>query len=225
MGTWSRTLSMTTATEIPSGVLAPAIEEMLRLQNDHWHFFQFVKTLDQADKYNPVKSYPVDKEYLKWLSTRIVHEPLLAIVKHRRMIITWTCCAVATWDAMMHEGRMNAMLSKKEEHADDLVQRCKFIYDNIPDSAFPVPKPRAEYKYTELLFPEIDSKIKGFPQGAEQLRQFTCSRIFADEIAFWNRARETFTAMKPTIEGGGQITLLSTRFPGFFKDLVEDRLD
>jgi hypothetical protein len=31
--------------------------------------------------------------------------------------------------------------------------------------------------------------------------------------------------MKPTIEGGGQICLVSTRFPGFFKELVEDALD
>lgn len=217
---------METATTSPElGVLSPVIEQMLRLQQDHWFFFGYVKTLDQADKYDPVKKYPVEKEYLKWLSQKIVDEPLVSIVKHRRMLATWTCCAVALWDAMLHEGRLDAMLSKKEEHADDLVKRCKFIYDNLDEDAFPIPKPKCEYKYTELWFPEIDSKIKGFPQGAEQLRQFTCSRIFADEIAFWNRARETFTAMKPTIEGGGQICLLSTRFPGFFKDVVEDKLE
>ena len=28
--------------------------------------------------------------------------------------------------------------------------------------------------------------------------------------------------MRPTIEGGGQIVLVSSSFPGFFKKLVED---
>jgi len=133
-------------------------------------------------------------------------------------------CALWLWDAMFGIGRFNAMMSKKEEDSDELVRRCKFIYDNIPAGALPV-KPVMEYKYTTLKFPEIDSQIKGFAQGADQLRQFTCSRILGDEMAFWPAARASFVAMKPTLEGGGQVVLVSTRYPGFFKDLIEDVLD
>jgi len=131
---------------------------------------------------------------------------------------------VGAWDAAFHEGRNIAYMSKKEEDADDLVRRCKFILDNIPKDALPI-KLKYEYKYTELKFPEIDSRIKAFPQGEDQLRQYTCSRIFADEIAFWPHARASFVGMKPTIEGGGSICLLSTRFPGFYQELIEDRLE
>ena len=152
----------------------------------------------------------------------MVEEPLFALVKHRRMVCTWSMCLVFLWDAMFYEGRFNALISKKEEDSDDLVRRCKFIYDNLPKGII---KPKATYKYTELAFPEIDSKIKGFAQGPDQLRQYTCSRIGGDEIAFWPQARATFVAMKPTLEGGGKVTLISTRYPGFFKELIEDTLD
>lgn len=182
-----------------------------------------VFTLDQADKTEPVKRYP-NKEYLKYIVNTIEGETLCAIVKHRRMVITWTLCGVFLHDAIFNEGRFNAIMSKKEEDSDELVRRCEFIYDNIPESVLPV-KPRKSYKYTQLSFPEIDSVIKGVAQGKDQLRQYTCSRVGADEIAFWPSALESFVAMKPTIEGGGKVTLISTRFPGFFKDLIEDTLD
>jgi hypothetical protein len=140
------------------------------------------------------------------------------------MIATWTACGVLLHDAMFNEGRFNAIMSKKEEDADELVRRCMFMYENISPSKLPV-KPKMKYKYTELSFPEIDSKIKAFAQGTDQLRQYTCSRVVGDEIAFWPFALQAFVSMKPTIEGGGKITLLSTRFPGFYKELIEDTLD
>jgi len=119
------------------------------------------------------------------------------------------------------------VISKKEEDSDDLVRRCKFIYDNLDSKIIPI-KPLANYKYTELSFPEIDSVIKGFPSGSDQLRQRTCSRIWGDEFAFWENGEAALVAMKPTIEGGGQIALISTRsirFSGFFKKIIEDTID
>lgn len=209
--------------EIP--VIDSSTEVLLRLRRGAWAFLSSaVFTLDQANQWSPIRRYPSELEYLHWIVDRIVDDPLVAVVKHRRMVITWTICGVALWDAMFHEGRFIALISKKEEDSDELVRRCRFIYDNIPREALPI-KPVAEYKYTSLRFPEIDTVIKGFAQGADQLRQYTSSRVFCDEIAFWPQARATFTALKPTIEGGGKVCLVSTRYPGFFQAVVEDRLD
>lgn len=201
------------------------MEKLLRYRANPWEFaVQCVRTLDETDKWSPIKPFPSELDYLKLLLQAIVDERLLALVKSRRMFCTWAICIVALWDAMLHEGRFIPLVSKKEEDSDELVQRCRFIYENIPPDALPI-KPVMEYKYTQLSFPEINSKIKGFPQGPDQLRQYTCSRIFADEIAFWPQARETVNAMKPTLEGGGKVCLVSTRYPGFFKELVEDTFD
>lgn len=200
------------------------IDRLRLYSKSTWDFMKdCVFTMDQADKQEPIKKYP-DKPYLKYVTETIADETLCAIVKHRRMIITWTLCGVFTHDAMFNEGRFNALMSKKEEDSDELVRRCKFIHESIPEKILPV-KPRGVYKYTQYSFPEIDSAIKGVAQGKDQLRQYTCSRIGADEIAFWPSALESFVAMKPTIEGGGKVCLVSTRFPGFFKELIEDTLD
>lgn len=201
----------------------------LRSRRSVWGFASTcVWTLDQADRWAPIKKFPSDPEgpgaYLRYILEVAERDPLVAIVKHRRMLITWTMCVLALWDAMFHEGRHIAMVSKKEEDSDELVRRCQFIYENIPKSVLPI-KPRMDAKYTTIKFPEIDSMIKGYAQGPDQLRQYTCSRVICDEIAFWPQARATFVSLKPTIEGGGKVCLLSTRFPGFFQEIVEDQLD
>jgi hypothetical protein len=58
--------------------------------------------------------------------------------------------------------------------------------------------------------------------GADQLRQFTFSGILGDECAFWEEARKFYSASAPTIEGGGRMTLISSRSPGFFQRLCYD---
>lgn len=212
----------------PKDVLPEDIRWLYDLRTDVWEFLsKAVWTQDQTDKVNPVKKYPSDDPYaeqLHWISDQIVAEPLLAIVKHRRMLMTWTACAVMLWDAIFNEERFIAIMSKKEEDSDDLIRRCKFIWENIPKSVMPI-KPKFSYKYCELRSLDNGSVIKGFAQGADQLRQFTCSRIFADEIGFWPNAEESFVGMKPTLQGGGKVVLISTRFPGFFQDLIEDTMD
>lgn len=207
---------------------------ILRYRTDPAFFLErCIKTKDEADKIMPIKRFPLqtgsgdetDKAYLRYIIPYIWNEPLVAIVKHRRMIITLLMCALWLCDAMFREARFNALVSKKEEDSDELVQRCHFMWQNIDENDLGFRKPNAIYKYTSLTFPESGSEIKGFPQGADQLRQRGCSRIGCDEMAYWTQARATFVSLKPTITGGGQILVVSTRYPGFFKDLVEDTLE
>jgi hypothetical protein len=61
--------------------------------------------------------------------------------------------------------------------------------------------------------------------GANQLRQFTLSGLLGDECAFWEDAHKFYASSKPTIDGGGRMTLISSRNPGFFKKIVFDQLD
>jgi hypothetical protein len=124
------------------------------------------------------------------------------------------------WLAMFREGVAIFFVSDKEDKSDELVKRAEFIYKYIPDSM--VLKPRIKSSYCYLEFPGLNSYIQGVPQGADQLRQFTASAILADEFAFWEKARETFMASKPTIDGGGKFTCISSPKEGFFKELCFD---
>jgi hypothetical protein len=178
-----------------------------------------------------VKPFPSYLEYLEFLCDLWQHEKLLAIPKSRRMTCSWNFIALYTHDAMFNPGRFNGFVSKKEDDAGELVARAEFIYNKIPAWRIPralLPKIKngKMSKQPPLLeFEEINSKIQGFPQGADQLRQFTLSGILGDECAFWEQAQSFYSASKPTLDGGGRMTLISSRSPGFFKKIVFDQLD
>jgi len=197
-----------------------------RYANDPWAFLmECVYTLDQVDKIKPIKTLP-DREYAREYVRAWIRSPLMAIPKSRRMTMSWFTIALYLWDTLFHDGRFAAFVSKKEDDADELVKRAKFIYDNIPADKLPRELlPEAVTKFCTLEFPSIKSKIQGFPQGADQLRQFTFSGIFGDECAFWEHAKAFYSASFPTIEGGGRMTLVSSPAPGFFKQLCYDTLD
>ncbi len=202
------------------------LENYLRYKNDPWAFLlECCFTKDGNDRKTPVKLMP-DKEYLRLYAYTWLRYPLIGIPKSRRMTISWITIGLYVWDTMFHRARHNAFVSKKEEDADVLVKKAQFMIDNIPRDKIPedlIPKYRS--KFNLLDFYEIESKIQGFPQGADQLRQFTLTGIFGDESAFWEQAQQFYSASLPTIDGGGRMTLVSSPAPGFFKKLVFDALE
>lgn len=200
-----------------------ALRQLHLVRSDPWEFLKIVNTLDPADKKNPIKSFPVHLEYLKYYVRLWQVEPMIVVPKSRRMKMSWVNICLYAWDTVFHVGRHNAFVSKKEDDSDDLVEKAKFVIENLSFPKELVPK--FEKTFNSLVFPEINSKIEGYPSGAEQLRQYTFSGIFADELAFWTDAEKMYSAAVPTLEGGGRFTGVSSPAPGFFKRLVFDELD
>jgi len=203
------------------------IEKLSLYRSDPWAFLsECVYTLDQTDEKEPIKKFPSHLLYLKLYVKVWQREKLIAVPKSRRMYMSWVNIALYLWDTMFHIGRANAFVSKKEDDADDLIKRAKFILEHIPEDKIPKELiPKHQYIFGQLRFPEIESTIRGFPQGADQLRAFTFSGILGDEMAFWTEAQKMYAASFPTLEGGGRFTAISSAAPGFFKRLVFDQLD
>lgn len=203
------------------------IEEYQKLRNDPYYFAtKCVWTQDPTDKVNPIKRFPRDKDYLK-LYCRIWQQyKRIAVPKSRRMIMSWMNVILYTHDTVFFKGRHNAFISKKEEDSDALVCRSEFILDNIKEEDLPRELiPTYKKTYCNLEFPDIYSKIQGFPSGSDQLRMHGFSGILADEMAFWDNAQAMYAATFPTIENGGRFTAISSAAPGFFNKLVFDGLD
>jgi hypothetical protein len=202
-----------------------ALERLRKIRQDPWEFFKIVRTHDPLDKKTPIKPFPIHLEYLK-IYTRVWQKQRKVLVpKSRRMKMSWVNIALYTWDTVFHIGRHNAFVSKKEDDSDDLIGKAHFILQNL-DPSFPQEFiPKCEKTINLLHFPEINSKIEGFASGADQLRQYTLSGLFADELAFWDNAEQMYSAAVPTLEGGGRFTGVSSPAPGFFKRLVFDELD
>lgn len=198
-----------------------------KVVNSSWEFAtRCVFTKNEVDASNPIARFPAHFDYLKIYHKIWETEPFLAIPKSRRMFMSWDNLVLHLWDAMWHSGRNIAFVSKKEDDADELLSKCEFILKNIHRTGFPQELiPKWKRTFCELSFPEMDSRIGAYPQGADQLRMHTFSRIMADEAAFWDKAKEMYSGAIPTLEGGGKMTMISSPAPGFFKDLVFDRLD
>lgn len=142
------------------------------------------------------------------------------------MKLSWICIGLYTWDTTFRIGRHNAFVSKKEDDSNELIKKAAFILENLDYEQIPKEFiPKWELTFNKLQFPETSSILQGFPSGADQLRQFTFSGIFADEMAFWDDAEKMYSASIPTLEGGGRFTGVSSPAPGFFKSLVFDQLD
>lgn len=182
----------------------------------------WVYTLDPKNLREPIRRFP-NQPWLRELSEIWERETLLAIVKSRQMVTTWLMDWCHLWLAMFHEGAAVFIQSDVEAKSDEQIQRCEFIYNHFPVGELVKPKlknDRATWCY--MGFPGLHSYIRGIAQGANQLRQFSASAVYCDEFAFWEKARESFASCKPTIDGGGKITLQSSANPGPFKDIVMD---
>lgn len=205
--------------------MSDVLATLQRYRESAWDWAtECVVTQDQADIKNPIKDFP-NKEYLKLYFEVWEKEPLLAVPKSRRMFLSWATIALYTHDTIFNVGRHQGFVSKKEEDANDLVLRAKFILDNMKKKLPSELIPKYKHRYCHLEFPDINSKIQAFPSGADQIRQHTLSGMMFDEIAFWPDGEETYGAVAPLLEKNARITLISSAAPSFFKRLVFDELD
>jgi len=166
------------------------------------------------------------KNFVDHLVARWLHEKRFLVPKSRRVLVSWTMVALHCWLARFFPGTTVAFVSRKQglndsEGAAELVRRVKFIEEHLPLDLEPLP---FQYNFARLKYPSIGSEIIGVAQGADQLRQYTLTAIFADEMAFWELAADTYSASIPTLEGGGRFTGVSSANPGFFKQAVFDSL-
>ena len=193
-------------------------KEIVRCQTDRYYWLtHYVWTLDPHDKQNPIKLFP-DKEYLEAITKIWGEEKLLLIEKSRQMLATWLLCALSLHEVQFENGKYDFFQSKKEEDANALVDRAKFIFHHQPEFL----KQPIEDTYCKLKFPKKNSQIIGIPQGGDQIRMHTASRVFSDEMGFQSESEEAFTAARPCIEGGGAFVGVSSANPGFFQELCEE---
>ena len=91
-------------------------------------------------------------------------------------------------------------VSSKEEKSGELVERAHGILSRLPPHGG-------------------GGRLVGQTASPHQ-----CGWITEPLLSGWRRGRETFSAMKPTMDGGGRITIVSSAYPGTFAELVRGEL-
>jgi hypothetical protein len=176
---------------------------------------------------SPIRPF-VLLQYMPPIVEAWLTQQLLAIEKSRDMMATWLVVALYTWDALYHPGRQHVFQSEDAAKTRELVERSFVLFNNQP-SFLKIQNPAlfkvGDNKAGELKVPGLESEILGFPQGADQIRQFHPSGVFTDETAFQALAGDSFAAIKPAIQAGGKYTAVSSANPSFFQKICQDTTD
>lgn len=204
--------------------------EYLKLRDryaaDPWAFLsEQVMTEDPHDKNCSVKPYPAHLDYLHSMVDAWMGSKRFLVPKSRRMHVSWTFIALHVWLMLFHKHEYIYFAARKEgrdesEGSLELVKRAKFIINNLRTFK----PPQTDQRRGRVVCTETGSEINAVGEGKDQFRQMAATAIFADEFAFWEKARETYSAARPTIEASGRFTGVSSAYPGFFKELVFDEV-
>jgi hypothetical protein len=181
------------------------------------HFVQIEDPQSETSNILPFKLWPRQEDVLqKFLSSM-----LLIVLKARQLGLSWLVCAYALWLAMFKNSQLILIFSKGQLEATEMVRRITQIYSRLPDWM------RRECPISKEKIAELEwangSRIKSLPSTSSGGRSYTASLVVMDEAAFMFRPRELYSALKPTIDGGGQLIIISTfgKLGDFFHDTWE----
>jgi phage FluMu gp28-like protein len=219
--------------KLTNGLTAKESAELERLLSwkvwaaNPWEWIKdCIWTIDETD--GTIKRFP-DKEYFAYVVNAWQESSILAIPKSRRMMATWLFLALHLWAALFRSNSAVFIQSQKSSKSEWLVgnQRMWFMYENLPKQ-YTWPKPirllKGEGGISRVEL-NNGSYIMAIGEGADQFRQYTASHVMLDEVAFWEKAKESYTGTLPTIQGGGKVVLISTADPGFFEEVVTGRME
>jgi hypothetical protein len=134
---------------------------------------------------------------------------LVIILKARQLGISWICCWYALWLCFFQPGKVVLCFSKGQAEANELLRRIKDLYDRLPDWMRQA-GPALIKDNTEELVWANGSRVRSLPASQGAGRGHTASLVILDEAAFLQFADALYTALKPTIDAGGQLVVIST---------------
>lgn len=141
---------------------------------------------------------------------RDIHaERLLLILKARQLGISWLVCAYVLWLCLFHPGRLVLMFSIGQDEADELLRRVNVMYWRLPAEVRSALDPLVKENTEEMAWAN-GSRVQSLPARKTAGSGYTASLVVLDEFAKNQWAAELYTAVKPTIDGGGKMIIFSS---------------
>jgi len=111
------------------------------------------------------------------------------------------------WRALFQEGANILMLSKGENEASEMLDYSRFIHSQLPDF---LQVGKGKDQASLLTFPSANSKIRALPATEDAGLGFGgATMLILDEWEFHPYAPENYVQIKPMIDAGGQLIILS----------------
>lgn len=143
-------------------------------------------------------------------------ERLVDALKARQLGITWLVLGHCVKVAVFRPGSTILLFSARDDEAKELLSRCRGMYERLPDWMKPRQPPRNRRarpgKDNDSVWELPNgSKIMCFPANAG--RSYTASIVVVDEADWLKPPHDLgflLDAIKPTIDAGGKLFLIST---------------
>lgn len=157
-----------------------------------------------------------DEQLGSWVSfklwpaqARVIHgiheHRLVAILKARQLGMSWCVIAYLLWQALLHPSQTILLFSRRDDEAMDLlVNRFRAMHQRLP--AWLRAKALVKDNDHDLVLSN-GSRIMAFPATGGD--SYTASIVLLDEIDLILHQDELIGSVKPTIDAGGRLILLS----------------
>lgn len=155
----------------------------------------------QEEQWIPFDLWPAQA----WALVQLWRNPLVVVLKARQLGLTWLCLAFALWLMLFRSAAGVAIFSRIETDSRDLLERLKGMYGRLPafiQSAQIVTNNASEWQLSNGSF------AMGFATTGG--RSYTFSYAMVDEADFQPNLDDLMLAIRPTINDGARMTLLST---------------
>ena len=162
-----------------------------------------IEILDGTDvAHAPFVLWPAQAE----LAQTLERDRLIIILKARQLGISWLVCLYALRLCLLYAGRPVLCLSRGQLEADELVHRISFMYHGHVDRAVA----RLVTDNTAALEWDNGSSVVSLAATKDAGRSMAAALVILDEWAFMKWPDATLAAVKPTIDAGGQLVILSS---------------
>jgi hypothetical protein len=153
-----------------------------------------------ASRWIPFKLWKEQRATLRTLTT----EHLVVILKARQLGLTWLCLSFGLWLMLFHPVKTILLFSRRENEAKYLLSRLTGMYDKLPGYL----KAKRVVRDNALEWALSNGSVAyGFPTTAGD--SYTASFALVDEADLVPDLDRLMNAVKPTIDGGGWMILLS----------------
>jgi hypothetical protein len=140
------------------------------------------------------------------VARELTQHSLSIVLKARQLGLTWICVALALHACTFQPSSSVLLFSKRDDEAEYMLdQRFGGMYDRLPGGIkvdLVRPTNKHQYRFAN------GSSAMAFPTTGG--RSYTASLAIVDEADFVDDLDELLNAVKPTIDAGGRLILVST---------------
>jgi hypothetical protein len=146
-----------------------------------------------------------------------LEHPLNLVLKARQIGITWLGAGYGLWKLLTMPGTRMLIVSINEDEAIKVVNRLFDMYHSLPEHLrfeAQISRPTRDSRPTTLIeftFPDKRiSSVVGLPATRRAGHGEVATLVLLDEYSRHEYARDSWKAMFPTADNGGQILVVST---------------